>query len=59
MAVNIGVIFMLFSINLLAKAAKLHISRQRYYFFRTYARVRVHFYKKSRDSLKNLYLMDT
>ena len=37
---------MFFSTFLLAKAAKLHISRQRYYFFRIYARVRVHFYGK-------------
>ena len=38
--------FMFLSTFLLAKAAKLHISRQRYYFFRTYARVRVYFYGK-------------
>ena len=39
-------IFMFFSTFLLAKAAKLHISRQRYYFFRIYASARLIFLQK-------------
>ena len=42
---------MFFSTFLLAKAAKLHISRQRYYFFRTYASAKHIFLIKSHISL--------
>ena len=47
--------YMFFSIFLLAKAAKLHISRQRYCFFRTYARARAYFFRKK---AKIIYLPD-
>ena len=41
--------YMFFSIFLLAKAAKLHISRQRYYKKCTYARKRTFFFEKKID----------